>query len=107
MFLHALDIGTFPEEEHTVPRRSGHPLESAGEPQPQRRITSQNTSDVAQTVSRALPLALRRANIFRPPFVLIRFLNPWSLFLFKLDGSLKVVDIATLLHLHSAHKKGH
>lgn len=70
-------------------------------------MISESTSNVTQIVSRARPLARLRANTFRPPFVLIRFLNPWSLFLFKFDGSLKVVDIATLLHLNPAYKAQH
>ena len=70
-------------------------------------MISESTSNVTQIVSRTRPLARLRANTFRPPFVLIRFLNPWSLFLFKFDGSLKVVDIATLLHLNPAYKAQH
>ncbi len=72
-----------------------------------RRTISEATRNVAHTVSRARPLARRRASTFRPPLVLIRFLNPCSLFLFKFDGSLKVVDMATLLHTNPAHKALH
>lgn len=40
----------------------------------------------AQTLSRARPLARRRASTLRPPLVLMRFRNPCSRLRFRLDG---------------------
>jgi hypothetical protein len=81
------DFGTAPQEEVTISRRSRH------------------TPDIPHTVSLARPLARRLAKIFRPDFVLIRFRNPWSLFLFKFDGCLKVKDIGMLLPHNSIHER--
>lgn len=44
-------------------------------------------------MSRALPFFRRRARIFLPFFVLIRFRNPWSRFLFKFEGFRDVNDM--------------
>src|SRR5213594_782377 len=82
-------------------------VRSLPESHPPRRTRSETSRNVAHTVSRARPLARRRANTFRPPFVLIRFLNPCSLFLFKFEGSLKVVDMAALLPTNPAYKTQH
>lgn len=43
-------------------------------------------SDWGYTVSRARPLARRRAITLRPFFVLIRFRNPCSRFRFNFEG---------------------
>ena len=83
----SFDLGAAPQEEVTISRRSRH------------------TPDIPQTVSLARPLALRRAKIFRPCFVLIRFRKPWSLFLFKFDGCLNVKDIVIPLPHNSIHAR--
>lgn len=80
------DLGSAPQEEVTISRRSRHP------------------PDIPQTVSLARPLALRRAKTFRPCFVLIRFRKPWSLFLFKFEGCLNVKDIVKPLPHSSFHE---
>jgi hypothetical protein len=54
----ALDVGAVPQEEQVIPQRASH------------------QKNCPQTVSRARPLALRRAKTFRPFLVLIRFLKP-------------------------------
>jgi hypothetical protein len=56
--FHTLDVGAVPQEEQVISQRPGHQVYCP------------------QTVSRARPLALRRAKIFRPFFVLILFLKP-------------------------------
>ncbi len=46
----------------------------------------------SETVKRYRPFFRRRARTFRPFFVLMRFRNPWSRFLFKFEGCRNVID---------------
>ena len=55
------------------------------------------TGEKTYTVRRARPLARRRAKTFRPFLVLMRFRNPCSRLRLRLDGCLKVNDIALSL----------
>ncbi len=58
----------------------------------------------SETVSFTLPFFRRRARTFRPFFVLIRFRNPWSRFLFKLEGFRDVNDMIHFSFLAFFHR---
>lgn len=46
----------------------------------------------SETVKRYRPFFRRRARIFRPFFVLMRFRKPWSRFLLRFEGCRYVID---------------